>query len=481
MQCCRISSLKKVLCIAFTGAFIFGWNLAVLNTLVTTINLEFGWCDGNMETDCNIATHFSGVIGASVFIGGVVGSAVGPRFLLYGRRMSCMMAGSVMILGTITTAFSNNFISLLVGRLLCGFAVGSLGLYVPMLIAECSPAVRRGTYGVAYTFGITTGIFVSILLGLAFDVMPEEQDDDWRIGSFNKAWWRVIIAIGILPCILFLWMLMYVFPYDTPYYYAESGDYESAEKVLKILRDENDVTEEIQGIIQSTKESQQTEQLSLFKAFFHHSDYRLAILAGLCVVCLFQLSGVNVFTTQSNMLFEDAGLTGSMVTTASTILTLVNALVVIPSAWLIEWYGRRTLAMIGTAGQTLCLLPATILYLFNAPEQISESAQTYCAIVGAVGFLMFFSGLFGPVVYVFLFEIYPADIKGKATSFAIGAHWACAVATIYVNQYVSVGMAYAIFTVTNFAAFLVAVFLMRETKGRSIQDSPYFPKALSDD
>lgn len=220
------------------------------------------------------------------------------------------------------------------------------------------------------------------------------------------------------------------------------------------------------------KDVAETSGLTLSKAM-KIPIYRYVILVG-CVLSAFQqVTGINVFITASNRLFEQARVSAGLVTVMTTILALVNVLMTFPSVYLIERLGRRTLLFIGTLGMGISVLPGAILP-FAFPD---KSFTTWVQVAGAILFIIFFAGTYGPVLWVYLFEIYPMEIKGAASGLATGVNWICGISMVFISEFISVKVNYLIFCVTSFIAAFLVFSLMKETQGRNLQDSPYMVDA----
>eukprot|EP01069_Polyplicarium_translucidae_P010054 Polyplicarium_translucidae@DN3356_c0_g1_i2.p1 len=123
---------------------------------------------------------------------------------------------------------------------------------------------------------------------------------------------------------------------------------------------------------------------------------------------------------------------------------------------------------------SILILPSAILLWIDEDSSVTQ----WMSVASAIVFICVFACSHDPVIWVFLFEIYPAEIKGMATALGTAFHWIFAVVITYLNAYLgSNQIIYTILTATNFTSILIVFFMMKETKGRSIDDSPYFTKS----
>eukprot|EP01069_Polyplicarium_translucidae_P002617 Polyplicarium_translucidae@DN2084_c0_g1_i1.p1 len=478
--CCGCLSyvLQVIAVAAGCGSFLFGFNLSLLNTSVNTIARDFKWCDYEGITDCSAATNYTAFVQTGVFIGAAIGSMTAGNFLFLGRRMCLLLSMSIFAFGIITSCVASAFPTLVWARLVVGYAVGVVSFICPMYIAEMSPADRRGTYGVLHQLAITVGIFVGVLIGLPFGSPGEDLTDEelreWELSTFDKIWWRVMLGLGIIPTVMSSYLLFKTYKFETPHYYVENRRMKDAEVLMKLLYNKDDVMTELMEIEKGYQDAKAAKDAGLScGSAMGDSEYRWVIIVGCTLSAFQQLSGINVFITGSNELFADAGLDGTMVTVMSTILTLVNVLMTFPSLYLIEAMGRKSLMLMGTIGQLIGVLPGAIMMWIMDDD---HTPTQWVSIVGAIVFIVFFAVAYGPVLWVFLFEIYPAEIKGVAAGTATGFNWIFSIVMVFSASYLSLKISYTIFAALNAIAVVCVITMMKETKGRSMDDSPYITK-----
>mmetsp|Transcript_984 Transcript_984/g.1124 ORF Transcript_984/g.1124 Transcript_984/m.1124 type:complete len:162 (-) Transcript_984:214-699(-) len=142
----------------------------------------------------------------------------------------------------------------------------------------------------------------------------------------------------------------------------------------------------------------------------------------------------------------------------------------LPSVWLIERLGRRVSLLIGAAGMGLVVLPGGILLLVLGDSPIA----TWISIAGAVLFIIFFAPTWGPVVWVYVFEIFPTRMKDSAGGFMIAVNRLAAMIIVFAGSFMPTSIAYLLFFGLSVLAFLFALFFMKETRGIRVGASPFF-------
>jgi MFS transporter, SP family, arabinose:H+ symporter len=132
------------------------------------------------------------------------------------------------------------------------------------------------------------------------------------------------------------------------------------------------------------------------------------------------LTGVNVFISVSSTIFLQSGASITDALYASIGMGAVFPFVNIIAIPLVERLGRRVLVLTGSAMMTLCLIPATICYNSLDPK---DPAVTYASLVAVFVFVASFSISFGPIAFLYINEVFPANVKGEAISWCCCSNW----------------------------------------------------------
>jgi len=482
---CLCSCFKKyfvqLVLASCTGSFLFGLNISLLNTCLNYISWQWHWCDWPNEapTDCSANTNYNALTSTAMFIGAAVGSMSAGGLLVYGRRLFILVSMGIMAVGVVSQCVANSFSALFWARLIVGFGIGIVSFSVPTYMSEVTPAEERGKFGVFHQLFVTVGIFIGVLIGLPMplvQLVPGAGDDSGP-EMFIEVWWRVMLGLGLLPIILSVYLFGFVFDFETPNYYIEHRQYADAEELLRRLTGQDDVKERLREIREEIDAAEQAKKdgMSLGMAW-KNKEFRWVIVYGCMLSAFQQFSGINVFMTASNSLFMQAGLTGVGPTYASIGMDALNMVMTLPAVPLIEKLGRRTLMVIGTAGQTISVAPAAIMYWVN--DDPDYKPTTYIAIVGCLCFIIFFACTYGPILWVYLFEIYPSEIKGAAAGLATGFNWIASIIMVFIPPYCENKYSYTIFTIMSGCAFVIVLLWMKETKGRPLGDSPFITKSV---
>ena len=86
------------------------------------------------------------------------------------------------------------------------------------------------------------------------------------------------------------------------------------------------------------------------EAFCYNPKYRKASWLNVCHIVFHELTGINVIIIYSNTILTNIAKTANFSARAGTIaIGAVNWLSVIASIWIIKWFGRRPILLVGYA------------------------------------------------------------------------------------------------------------------------------------
>jgi MFS family permease len=149
-----------------------------------------GGASASIITSLNITTPEFGLLGSMTFIGGLIG-AVSFGFISdrIGRRKSFLITFLLFIIFELLSGLAPNYLSLLIFRVVVGFAIGAD--YVPAitLLSEFVEPNKRGSSFDFFWIIANIGALVAYIV--AFSVVP--------LGDLQ---WRVLFILGIIPPIV---------------------------------------------------------------------------------------------------------------------------------------------------------------------------------------------------------------------------------------------------------------------------------------
>jgi len=479
--------------VAILASFYFGYGIAGVNSCMKIITIDLAWCGkGSTHFECPEASAwatqtkiFQGIVACILSVGAAIGSYLAGQFAGRGRRKLLMYTDIVgcvaaIICASPLTGFPRlGFALLFIGRFVQGLVVGFIAVLTPMYISENSPQESRGFFGILHQLSLTFGIFVAVLLGIALS-SNDSGITSIELTAFDRVWWRIMQVAACIPLITQLALLKFVYTKETPCQDVATGNNEQAEESLKLIVGEEKAKEVFDELLENHTATSQSEKLSLLSAV-KTEYYQKALLIGTALAILQQFTGINMVMSSSNALFATAGITNE--TAASSGITLLNMLSTVPAVMLIERIGRKSLLLVSWAGQTLALAIAFGVSL--SPDEINESGATTIpqweggVIVAAFYiYVIFFAIGAGPVVWLYISEIYPMEIRSSAMGFATMMNWIFSAVMIFTQLQISSGsVLYGTLAVLNSLGLLFVAGFVVETKGTSIEKSPLYDQS----
>jgi SP family galactose:H+ symporter-like MFS transporter len=424
--------------ISALGGMLFGYDTGVISGAILFISKDFSLTQLQVEIVVSCV-----LIGA--LIGAMTGGILADRF---GRRRVIIATATLFVAGAIVTALSPTFTLLIAGRIIVGAAIGVASFTTPLYISEVSPVKIRGRLVSINQVALTSGIVISYLVDYA---LVDIQGWRWMFGFAAVP--AAILAVG-----------MFRLP-ESPRWLVSKNLIDSARTVLERIRRTKDVGTELEDI-QSSLAVQSGGWRDLFTPLV-----RPALIVGVGLAILQQITGINTVIYYAPMIFEFTGAKSASASILATIgVGVVNVAMTVVALLLVDRVGRRPLLLIGLAGMIIGL--GVLGLAFQLPS-LSGSLGWIAEIS-----LMLYVGAFaiglGPVFWLLISEIYPLKIRGVAMSVATSANWGAnlfvALTFLTLIQATGRSSTFWIYGLVGVGAWLFTWFYIPETKGRSLED-----------
>jgi len=178
-----------------------------------------------------------------------------------------------------------------------------------------------------------------------------------------------------------------------------------------------------------------------------------------------QLSGINFIIYFSPRVFELAGLDTSSALLSTAGIGMVNLIFTIIGMTLIDKHGRKTLMLIGSIGYIVSL--AIVSWSF------ATGAGGWVVVLFIFLFIASHAVGQGAVIWVFIAEIFPNNVRTKGQSLGCGTHWIfAALITLLMPSVLSRfdgSTIFAFFAGMMVLQLLFVIFLMPETRGKTLE------------
>ncbi|MDX9755357.1 MAG: sugar porter family MFS transporter, partial [bacterium] len=316
--------------VAALGGLLFGYDTAVIAGAI-----------GYMTTYFELSAFWQGWAASCALIGCMIGAAgagwISDRF---GRKNALLVAAVLFTVSAIGSALPRNLTEFIIYRILGGVGVGIASMLSPLYIAEVAPARMRGALVTLNQLTIVGGMLVVYFVNASIASLG---DSAWN----TTLGWRWMFGSETLPAVLFFLLLLLV-P-ESPRWLIQKNRPEEARAILYAIGGESHARQEIQDIQAIlTQERGSLSQLI-------QPGFRTALLIGIGLAVLQQITGINVILYYAPIIFESMGLTASTALNQTVIIGVINLLFTLFAFLLVDRFGRKVLLLFSSAGMGLSL------------------------------------------------------------------------------------------------------------------------------
>lgn len=449
--------------VSSAGGIVFGYELAIISGALLQLRVDFVLSCVQQEA----------LVSALLF-GALLASVVGGSLIDWqGRHRSILLSNGLTLVGTVLLLITS-YAALVLGRATVGFAVCISSMSCCIFVSELVRPECRGVLVSLYEVGITMGI----LAAYAVNYLMAETRDGWK-------WMFGLAVVPTLVQLIALWCL----PPNT-----QSN---SAHQLSQV-------------------ESQEPTREYNYMSLFHSKDnMRTRTSIGLALVLFQQLTGQpNVLIYASTIFYTLGYHSHTAAVLASVGLGLVKVPSTIASMALSDRVGRRPLLIGGCSVMAISLMIIGLLCthshvdevscvskdvisnlsitrtnqthvtagmhnqtletepsapsLFHTPAANTVVLMSLMAVVGA------YSIGFGPLTWLLLSEIFPAEVRGRAFAFTNCFNWSAhlLVTSTFLNLADAIGLPglFLSYGVLAGAAAILFCKILPETKGKSLED-----------
>ena len=367
------------------GGFLLGFDSAVISGAIPFMTTYFGLKE--LQVGWTVSSFIVGVI---------VGNGLsGPLSDRFGRKKILLLTAVFFAVSAVSSALAKEFWFLVIARIIGGVGVGGALLIAPVYIAEISPPAIRGKMVSFNQLNIVIGISAAYFSNYFL----------LNIGENN---WRWMLGVETIPAILYFVFLLYV-P-NSPRWLARQNRTEDAFSTLKKIGDQVYAKTQLEEIKISLQTEISEKLWPLLKGLFSKKMSYILILA-LAISFLQQITGINAVLYYAPVIFEKTGIGKDAAFMQAAIVGLTNLVFTILAMAIIDKLGRKPLLIIGSAGLVLSLIT---LSLFSYLGKFSG----YGVLIAVMVYVASFAVSLGPVLWVFLSEVFPNKYRGIGISLA---------------------------------------------------------------
>ncbi len=426
------------------GGLLFGYDNIVISGAIHYLSLCFnldaagvGWAAG-----CALIGCTAGAAGAGAVVDRI------------GLKKGLALCAACFALSSLGMWFAASLSQFVVWRLIGGLGIGTASIIAPMYIAEIAPARLRGRLVTLYQLGIVLGILAAVFVNMLIQRLGDEA---WNISTG----WRWMFFIGVVPALLF--GIAIIPAVESPRWLMKMGRREDALSALSKIDGPDTAVPEL-AEIQSSLALEEGHISELFTTF------RRPLLIGIMLAGFSQLSGITPLFSFLPEIFRSAGSASGDAFFQSVLVSLVNLIFTLFALWLVDLSGRKKLILAGTLLQSISFaLVGWFYHVHRSGLAILIFVMTFVA-----------GHAFGNGVacWVIISEIYPTKVRGRAMSIATTALWVVGYlgnqSFPLMQKYLGSDGTFWIFSSAAFLNLVCVLWLVPETKGRTLEDITKF-------
>ncbi|MDE3212595.1 MAG: sugar porter family MFS transporter, partial [Bacteroidota bacterium] len=383
------------------GGFLFGFDTAVISGAEKSIQQY--WHLSDFEHGLTISIAIVGTIA-----GALLGSIPSDRI---GRKKTLLLVALFFLVASLGTAFSANWFLFLFFRFLGGLGVGVSSVTAPIYISEISPPEKRGRLVALFQFNIVLGILISYL-------------SNYLIGNSTETSWRWMLGIQAVPSLLYLVFLRFV-PESPRWLILKAGDFDRAKATLKVINPLG-----FEKVFSEIMKGHEQDAAKHVEEPIFQRKYRFPVTLAVLIAAFNQLSGINAIIYFAPRIFEMTGIGTSSSLLSTVGIGLVNFIFTLLAIRFIDNIGRRTLMYIGSFGLIASLALVSRAFFI-------QDFSDFTVIISLLLFIAFFAFSQGAVIWVFMSEIFPNQVRAKGQTLGSVTHWSMAAIITFIFPVVS--------------------------------------------
>ena len=369
----------------------------------------------------------------------------------FGRKKTLFWIGILYLVSALGSALAPDPYTFSFFRFIGGVGVGASSVAAPIYISEISSAKNRGKLVALYQFNIVFGIFIAFISNYLLKGFGGAQD------------WRWMLGVEGIPAFFYILMMLRV-PNSPRWLALKKQDDAEATRVLSFIYTKAEAIEKLKEIKESLVDVMTGDRL-------FQKKYNKILWLGFLIAFFNQLSGINFVLYYAPEILERSGLAGKESLFSSISIGLVNLVFTFVGVYLIDRLGRRQLIKIGSIGYIVSLAMVGWCFYSSADSMLLLTFILVFVASHAIGQ--------GAVIWVFISEIFPNNVRASGQSWGTGTHWVFAalitlITPLFLDKEEGIfgenpWPIFVFFALMMILQLTWAIFKMPETKGKSLE------------
>lgn len=370
---------KYLLFIAGLGGLLYGIDVGVIAGALPYLQATTNYTPGQLST-----------VVAAVLLGSVLSSLfAGTLSDIFGRKKIMILAGICFVLSVPVICLpAESFPLLVLGRVLQGAAAGLIGVVVPLYLAECLTADKRGFGTGMFQFMLTSGLVFAAVAGLVcanyvggvteaeYATIAEKAS---AIFTAKNLAWRLIFWICAIPGVIFTIGALFIS--ESARWLHKQGKIDAALKALERSRGPEQAKVELaeMGSEAPAEDADAKAEADKPKDSLLQKKYIVPFVLAVVILACNQATGVNSVLAYIVDVLAQAGLEGSLANQGDLVVKILNMVMTIFAMILVDRKGRKFLLTLGTSGIIVGLLGVAALF-FNSERKMVDCTDKVPAI-----------------------------------------------------------------------------------------------------
>ena len=197
-----------------------------------------------------------------------------------------------------------------------------------------------------------------------------------------------------------------------------------------------------------------------------NKPYLRLVLIGIAVGMFNQFTGINVVFYYTPSIFKSAGFGNESALMQTVIFGATNLVFTIIAMSVIDRLGRKFLLILGA------IVMPVFLGLF-AITFLNQDFEGYLVLIYLIGFVAFFASSQGVVIWVILAEMFPNNIRARASAIGSFSHWFFNALTAFLFPIAvgafGIGYIFVFYTIATICSLFFFIKFLVETKGKTLE------------
>ena len=373
--------------VAALAGFIFGFDTVVISG--ANLPIKELW---------HTTPLFHGFFIMSMALWGTVIGAIfgGIPTEKYGRKKILLWVGILFSISAIGSAIAHGPYTFSFFRFIGGLGIGISSVAAPTYISEISTAKTRGRLVGMYQFNIVFGILIAFFSNYLLKGFDGTND------------WRWMLGVMTIPALLYT-IMVFTVPESPRWLISVKNDLPKAKAILQQIGVDNP-DEEMNNIIAANDAIKSNNKQQLFS-----KKYKAVLWLAFFVAFFNQWSGINFILYYAPEILQSAGLAAKDSLFNSIAFGATNLLFTFVGLYLIDRIGRKQLLIIGSFGYIISLAAVAWSFKMHGNDLFLLCSLLFFIASHSIGQ--------GAVIWVFISEIFPNNIRALGQSFGASIHW----------------------------------------------------------